>query len=414
MQLIHFLQQNARWLIGGFALCFCSSVGQTYFIGLSGGEIRADYGLSHGQFGGLYMGPTLLSAATLPFLGRIVDYRSVSSTVLLTFLGLAFCAALMWYVQTLALLFIAVYGLRLFGQGMMTHIAMTAMGRWYVNNRGRAVSIAVSGLSVATAILPVIFVIVTALAGWRQSWLFAAIALLVLLPIVHALMKQERIPQGQRTTEENEGQQVPSWTRGEVLKDVYFWIMMCAVLAPPFISTIIQFHQIHLIDIKGWSQNTFAQSFFMMSITTVIVSLSSGAAIDRFGSLRVLPFLLLPMGGASTLLGVIDHELFIFVVMGLIGITQGMVSILVGTLWPEIYGTKHLGSVRSVVMALIVFASAIGPGLTGVLIDNGISFEIQLHTMAIYCFVASLLMFFVAKALIRRRHLLHIGVTRHP
>ena len=152
----------------------------------------------------------------------------------------------------------------------------------------------------------------------------------------------------------------------------------------------------------------------MMSITTVIVSLSSGAAIDRFGSLRVLPFLLLPMGGASTLLGVIDHELFIFVVMGLIGITQGMVSILVGTLWPEIYGTKHLGSVRSVVLALIVFASAIGPGLTGVLIDNGISFEIQLHTMAIYCLVASLLMFFVAKALIRRRHLLHIGVTRQP
>ena len=83
-------------------------------------------------------------------------------------------------------------------------------------------------------------------------------------------------------------------------------------------------------------------------------------------------------------------------------------------LWPEIYGTKHLGSVRSVVIALIVFASAIDPGLTGVLIDHGISFEIQLHTMAIYCFVTSLLMFFVAKVLIRRRHLLNIGVTRHP
>ena len=81
-------------------------------------------------------------------------------------------------------------------------------------------------------------------------------------------------------------------------------------------------------------------------------------------------------------------------------------------LWPEIYGTKYLGSVRSTVMALLVFFSAIGPGLTGVLIDYGISFEIQLHAMAIYCFVASLLMFFVAKALIRRGHLLNIAVTR--
>ena len=414
MQLIHFFQQNARWLIGGFALCFCSSVGQTYFIALSGGEIRADYGLSHGEFGGLYMGATLLSAATLPFLGRIVDFRSVSSTVLLVFLGLAVCAALMWYAQTLALLFIAIYGLRLFGQGMMTHIAMTAMGRWYVSNRGRAVSIAASGLSLATAILPVIVVTVAAFAGWRQSWLFASIALLLLLPLVYGLMKQERTPQGHKDIDENADQQVYNWTREEVLKDVYFWILMIAALAPSFISTTIQFHQIHLIDIKGWSPNIFASSFFVMSVTTVVVALLSGAAIDRFGSLRVLPFLLVPMGFASFLLGAIDHPLIIFVFMGLIGITQGMIATLLGTLWPEIYGTKYLGSVRAIVMALIVFSSAIGPGLTGVLIDYGISFEIQLHTMAIYCFVASLLMFFVANVLIRRGHLLNIEVTRQP
>ena len=412
MNFIRFLQANARWLIGGFALCFCSSVGQTYFIALSGGEIRADYGLSHGEFGGLYMGATLLSAVTLPFLGRIVDFRSVSATVLLTFLGLAFCAALMWYAQTLALLFIAIYGLRLFGQGMMTHIAMTAMGRWYVSNRGRAVAIAASGLSLGTAILPVIVVTVAAIAGWRQSWLFASIALLLLLPIVYGLMKQERTPQGQKDAEDKANHQVHNWTRGEVLRDVYFWVLMIAVLAPSFISTTIQFHQIHLIDIKGWSHNTFASSFFAMSIITVVVSLLSGAAIDRFGSLRVLPTLLVPMGFASALLGAVDHHLIIFVVMGLIGVTQGIVSTLLGTLWPEIYGTKYLGSVRSSVMALIVFSSAIGPGLTGVLIDYGISFEIQLHAMAIYCFVASLLMFFVAKVLIRRGHLLNIAVTR--
>ena len=412
MQLIHFLQQNARWLIGGFALCFCSSVGQTYFIALSGGEIRADYGLSHGEFGGLYMGATLLSAATLPFLGRIVDFRSVTSTVLLVFLGLAFCAALMWYAQTLALLFIAIYGLRLFGQGMMTHIAMTAMGRWYVSNRGRAVSIAASGLSFATAILPVVVVTVAAVAGWRQSWLFASIALLLLLPIVYGLMKQERTPKGQKDAEEKADQQVYNWTLAEVLKDGYFWILMLAALAPSFISTTIQFHQIHLIDIKGWSPNIFASSFFVMAITTVVVALLSGAAIDRFGSLRVMPLLLVPMGIASALLAAIDHPVIIFVFMGLIGVTQGMIATLLGTLWPEIYGTKYLGSVRSIVMALIVFSSAIGPGLTGVLIDYGISFEIQLHAMAIYCLVASLIMFFVAKALFRRGHLLNIAVTR--
>ncbi|MEP3629934.1 MAG: MFS transporter [Hyphomicrobiales bacterium] len=412
MQLIHFLQQNARWLIGGFALCFCSSVGQTYFIALSGGEIRADYGLSHGEFGGLYMGATLLSAATLPFLGRIVDFRSVSSTVLLVFLGLAFCAALMWYAQTLVLLFIAIYGLRLFGQGMMTHIAMTAMGRWYASNRGRAVSIATSGLQLGEAVLPIAIVTLMVLFGWRQSWLFAAVALLLLLPLVYGLMKQERAPQGALNTEEDTNLPAHSWTRGEVMQDVYFWLVMIVVLAAPFIGTTIYFHQIHLLEVKGWSPNIFASSFFIMSISTVVCSLLFGVIIDRFSAVCILPVVLLPMAIASFLLASIDNQAIIFVFMAMFGISYGASSTMLGTLWPEIYGTKYLGSVRSIVVALGVFASALGPGATGILIDYGIHLEFQLKVMAIYCLVASLIMFFVAKALIRRGHLLNIAVTR--
>ncbi|MEP1442640.1 MAG: MFS transporter [Hyphomicrobiales bacterium] len=413
MNFIRFLQANARWLIGGFALCFCSSVGQTYFIALSGGAIRQDFGLSHGEFGSLYMGATLFSAATLPFLGRIVDFRSVSSTVVMVFIGLAFCAIMMWSAQSLVILFLTIYGLRLFGQGMMTHISMTAMGRWYASNRGRAVSIATSGLQLGEAILPITIVSLIALFGWRQSWLFAAAALLLLLPLVYGLMKQERAPQGALQTEDDIKQPAHSWTRGEVLKDVYFWLIMIVVLAAPFIGTTIYFHQIHLLEVKGWSANIFASSFFVMSISTVVCSLLFGVIIDRFSAVRILPIVLLPMGGASFLLASIDNQAIIFVFMAMFGISYGASSTMLGTLWPEIYGTKYLGSVRSIVVALGVFASALGPGATGIMIDFGISLEFQLKVMAIYCLVASLIMFFVAKALIRRRHLLKIAVTRH-
>ena len=74
MATFRFLSMNMRWLAGGFLLMFCSSFGQTFFISLSAGDIRAEYGLSHGKFGLLYMLATLGSALTLPWIGKIVDH----------------------------------------------------------------------------------------------------------------------------------------------------------------------------------------------------------------------------------------------------------------------------------------------------------------------------------------------------
>jgi MFS family permease len=163
MPFLHFLRDNARWVAGGFLLTFFSSFGQTFFISLSAGEIRAEYDLSHGGFGTLYMLATLASAATLPQLGKIVDRISVASTVLLAAPVLAVACILMAWSRSLMLLLLAVYLLRLFGQGMFTHIAMTAMGRWFAAQRGRAISLTAIGVNLGEAVFPVSFVGVAAL-----------------------------------------------------------------------------------------------------------------------------------------------------------------------------------------------------------------------------------------------------------
>ncbi|MEM8651355.1 MAG: MFS transporter, partial [Pseudomonadota bacterium] len=131
MSYVQFLTQNARWLAGGFLLTFFSSFGQTFFISLSGGAIRTEYDLTNGEWGTLYMLATLGSAMTLPFLGRIVDHVSVAKTVLITVPALVLATFLMSVSHSIILLVVILYALRLFGQGMMTHISITAMGRWY-------------------------------------------------------------------------------------------------------------------------------------------------------------------------------------------------------------------------------------------------------------------------------------------
>ena len=85
------------------------------------------------------------------------------------------------------------------------------------------------------------------------------------------------------------------------------------------------------------------------------------------------------------------------------GLSYGVSSSLFNSLWPEVYGTRYLGSVRSIIMAFMVFSSAAGPGITGLLIDHGIAFTTQLQFIGIYCVLSAMVMFFVSKRLLIRR-----------
>ena len=79
----------------GFLISFGSSAGQTYFISLFAGEIRADLGLTHGGFGTLYTLATLASAAALVWLGKLTDRLDLPFLSVFSLLGLSGCAMLM-------------------------------------------------------------------------------------------------------------------------------------------------------------------------------------------------------------------------------------------------------------------------------------------------------------------------------
>jgi MFS family permease len=398
-----FLRDNARWVAGGFLLTFFSSFGQTYFISLSAGDIRAEYGLSHGGFGTLYMLATLASAATLPQLGKIVDRISVASTVLLAAPVLAVACILMAWSSSLVLLVLAVYLLRLFGQGMFTHIAMTAMGRWFAAQRGRAISLTAIGVNLGEAVFPISFVGVAALLGWRGSWLLAAgVLLVVALPVIYGLLKVERTPQSVALDPDRPAAR--DWTRAEVVRDPLFWASLSGVLAPPFIGTTIFFHQVYLSELRGWEPSVFAASFAIMSSMTILFALIAGQLVDRFSATRLLPSFLVPLSLSCFVLASTDAPWGAYAFMALMGISYGFSSTLFGALWPELYGSKHLGGIRSLIVAFMVFATAMGPGLTGALIDAGISYPGQIAAMGVYSVAVIMIMTLVSRrALARRR-----------
>ncbi|QBK31024.1 MFS transporter [Roseitalea porphyridii] len=402
MPFIRFVANNARWIVGGFLLTFFSSFGQTFFISLSAGDIRAEYGLTHGQFGGLYMLATLASALTLPWLGRITDRYGAATVTLIIVPLLATGAVGMAFSAHLVVLVVVIYMLRLFGQGMMTQNALTATGRWFAANRGRAVSLVTLGHNAGEAVFPFAFVAVAAALGWRNAWLVAAAVLVIVaLPAIAALTARERSPQSDAPDATAIAPR--DWTRSEVMRDPLFWVLLTGVLAPPFIGTTIFFHQVYLVELRDWSLPVFASSFAVMSVTTIVFVLIAGALIDRFSATALLPVFLVPLSLACLALGLLDAQWSAFVFMALLGVSYGFSSTLFGAIWPEIYGTRQLGAIRAVIVAMMVFATAVGPGLTGALIDLGVSYPLQIVAMGVYCAGVAIVMTGASRRLLARR-----------
>lgn len=385
-----------RWISSGFVLTLCSGFGQTYFIALFAGYLKSDLSLTDGQFGSLYSLATLASATVLMWAGQFADRVSIRVLGAWMLAGLALASLGMAYVSSGWILVFVLFGLRFFGQGMLTHLAMTAMGRWFTVKRGKAVAIAALGLPASEAVLPFLAVFVIAVIGWRMTWAVVAVALLVVsIPILLALLKSEPAVSAsdiaepatsQKTTPDRQRHQ---WTRGEVLKSPLFYALLPAVMAPPFILTGIFFNQVNIVNAKGWDLSWFAACFAILAGANVVSALVMGTAVDRYGARRLLPVSLVPLAAGIFVLAIFTSTYALPAFMFLAGITLGCISTIQGALWPELYGTRHLGGIRALATAGMVLSTAIAPAFLGVLLDAGVGIHIQLFGLSLYAAAAA-------------------------
>jgi sugar phosphate permease len=218
-------------------MCFASSFGQTFFISLFGGEIRQSFDLSHGEFGTVYATATMLSAATLVWAGRLIDRMPLARFAAVVLAGLAAMSLLIGAAWSVPALVVAVYGLRLFGQGLASHTGITAMARYFEAERGRAIGIASLGHPVGEFLLPLLVVAAFAVVGWRSLWSGIGIALLAVMPLVFLMLRgQLARDQALRARRQTEGAGADDRTLGAVLRDPGFWLRVPALIAPSFIS----------------------------------------------------------------------------------------------------------------------------------------------------------------------------------
>ena len=389
MDYLRFLRLNWLFLLAGFLLTFTSSYGQTYFISLFAGEIKGEFRLSDGQWGGIYTIGTTLSAITMIWAGVLTDrfrIRALAFWVMLTLA--AACLAMAAVPNWIALIFV-IYALRLTGQGMMSQLGAVAMVRWFEATRGKALSLASMGFAAGQAVLPVVFVGLFAVFHWRSLWILAAFLIIITIPAIMLLLRKERTPQSMADEAQITGMHGRHWTRADMLRSGLFFLMIPMVVGPSAWGTALFFQQVHLTEVKGWELVAFVALMPIYTISAVTFTFASGWAIDRFGVSKVVPIQMLPFALSFTVLAYADTIWMAGVGLVIFGAGQGLQSTAPAAFWAEYFGTRHLGAIKAVAAAIMVFGSAIGPGITGAFIDLGVTFPEQMIPIAVYYVLAA-------------------------
>ena len=394
------LSLNKKVIIFGFIFTFFSSFGQSFFLGLFNAPIRNELGISHGQFGNIYAVATIFSSILLIWVGKKIDeYKTVYYSFFV--ISLLFISCLFFsFINSVYLLVIGIFLMRFSGQGLMSHTSTTTISRFFVKSRGKALSIIWLGLSFAEFILPVLTTYLFLIFSWRSVLQGIAFLIILFLPlIILNTIKTIKLDSREKDLTLNNDFKIKSWTRKDVVKDYRFYIISLNMLAMPWIATGVFVYQSFISESKIWNIYTIPKAFMVYSVASIITLFFSGLLIDRFTSRKLIPLMNIPLLLAMFVLFSFQHEIYAYIFLGLVGISNGLSAVLGSSTWAEIYGVKFIGSIKALTTAFMVFATAFGTAVFGLLIDNGFSIENIAFISGVYILISLALLMIFRKTL---------------
>ncbi|MFO8022888.1 MAG: MFS transporter [Perlabentimonas sp.] len=399
MNYYQFFISNWKILLFAIVFTFFSGFGQTFLLSLYIPSFLKEFNINHTVYSTLYAAATLLSGFTIIFAGKIIDRVKLKAFAFTVVAGIVFANLFASFVFNLFTLFIAIFLLRFFGQGLLSHTSMTAMGRYFSKARGKALSVAYLGFPLAEAIFPIAIISTITVIGWRQSFQASAIAIIaVLLPLAYLLLRNFSredvkenlsIDDGNKLHEENLNQKI--WSQREILRTSIFYLLAPTVFITGFMLTALFFFQTFIAEYKGWSVEWMALNITAYAIFSFVFSLAAGPITDKYTARKVFPFVLLPMAVGLTFLILLSSPIATTLFWSFVGISAGLNPTVSNAIYAEEYGTLSLGGVRSLFTFVMVASTAFGPIVYSLLLDSGLTFN-SIHLLIIGFIVINVIM----------------------
>jgi MFS family permease len=395
-----------------------SAPGQTIGVSVFTESLLTATGLSRVEFSNAYLIGTLLSGLMLPYAGSMVDRIGVRRGVIIASIGLGLVLTYLSQVDRIAtavsglgfaagptvffLMAVGFLGLRFTGQGVLTLVSRTMLGRWFERRRGLVSSISGPFASFAFASSPVVLSGWVAGSGWRGAWLEMAVAIGLGMTLFGWLFYREspeecglQIDGGPAPVVEGAPPAPPprvDYTRAQALRTAAFWLVTLGIGNHAMVGTGMALHIVDLGAEAGLSQAESLGLFLPVTLISVPTGILVGMAVDRF------PMRFLIMGmmvGQMVMFGLAPHLgdplLHALCIAGW-GFSGGFYGPLTVAALPNFFGRTHLGAIQGVMMMVIVIASALGPALLAAVKSTFGSYAPGLHALAFL----PLLVFFVA------------------
>jgi len=365
------LRTYPRHIGFGFLLTFFSSLGQTFLLSLYVSYILAEMGITNSLFGTMYAAATITASLLLMTFGGGIDHKPLD-TYLYKAVGLLSVATIaLGLLQHPLLLPVALLGLRFAGQGLLSHISGTVMGRYFDEDRGKALSLSSLGYSVGEMAFPLLITAMIPLVGWRVSLIINLLVLLAVMIPALQFMPMEDLDHHRVDTVNRTSEQTARW---KILQSPEFWMLAPSVIALSFTNTSVFFYQLVLAQSRGWGAQWYAMIFSGYAIARFAFGLFGGPLVDRYTAKRVYPFTLIPMTIGLVVLALYEQPWSAVVFLLTAGVSIGSSGPAKQAVIAELHGTLGLGGIRSLYTAAMVFGTALGPMVLGFFLDGGSGF----------------------------------------
>ena len=387
--------------------------GQTAGVSVFTDPLITATGLSRLALSNAYLIGTLTSGLLLPFGGAFIDRFGTRMVVVgasfwlaLTLVYLSMSDRLaQWISASLSLesaiptafliLCLGFVSLRFSGQGMLTLVSRTALGKWFDQKRGMVSGTAGIFVSFGFSAAPLLLSFFIDALGWRGAWL--CLAALVGLgmgtigwlflrdnPEECGLVMDGRSPNTSlspapasspttRSTPSTTPQPTlrhratpRDFTRAEALRTLVFWAATLALASQALSITGITFHIVDIGATVGLPQKQTVALFLPIALFSTLTGYLVGILSDR-AKLKAI-YIGMMLFEAIGIIGMahLDVQWLRFVATAGLGISGGCFGTLSTVTMPRYFGRQNLGAISGVEMMTIVIASALGPSLLAI------------------------------------------------